>query len=240
MQMLGGGMILCGCLGLGMWYRGQFLMRLHMTRELICLLDQWISEIRYNRSTLPEGCRQIGRLGEICNRVYREYAEAGGTGFLEIAGESFRRQLEALPLKKEEIDQFLIFAGKEGYADETMQIRAMELSKEGLERTATAGNYAEMSAGGRTGCYEWDVFGAPVALKDKKQDKKGRGKMEIGLIFKIAAVGILVTILSQVLKHSGREEHAFLISLAGLILVLSWIVPYIYDLFDTVQTLFSF
>ena len=64
--------------------------------------------------------------------------EAGGTGFLEIAGESFRRQLEALPLKKEEIDQFLIFAGKEGYADETMQIRAMELSKEGLERTATA------------------------------------------------------------------------------------------------------
>ena len=58
--------------------------------------------------------------------------------------------------------------------------------------------------------------------------------MEIGLIFKIAAVGILVTILSQVLKHSGREEHAFLISLAGLILVLSWIVPYIYDLFSTV------
>ena len=52
--------------------------------------------------------------------------------------------------------------------------------------------------------------------------------MGIGLIFKIAAVGILVTILSQVLKHSGREEHAFLFSLAGLILVLSWIVPVSY------------
>jgi len=95
MQMLGGGMILCGCLGLGMWYRGQFLMRLHMTRELICLLDQWISEIRYNRSTLPEGCRQIGRqredrLGEICNRVYREYAEAGGTGLREKKGMRMR------------------------------------------------------------------------------------------------------------------------------------------------------
>ena len=49
-----------------------------------------------------------------------------------------------------------------------------------------------------------------------------------------------MTILSQVLKHSGREEHAFLISLAGLVLVLGWIVPYIYDLFATVQTLFSF
>ena len=63
--------------------------------------------------------------------------------------------------------------------------------------------------------------------------------MGIGLIFKIAAVGILVTILSQVLKHSGREEHAFLVSLAGPILVLSWIVPYVYDLFETIQNLFQ-
>lgn len=49
--------------------------------------------------------------------------------------------------------------------------------------------------------------------------------MSINLIFKIAAVGILVSILSQVLKHSGREEQAFLTSLAGLILVLSWVLP---------------
>lgn len=63
--------------------------------------------------------------------------------------------------------------------------------------------------------------------------------MEVNLIFKIAAVGILITILGQVLKHSGREEHAFLISLAGLVLVLSWIVPYIYELFNMIQDLFA-
>ena len=63
--------------------------------------------------------------------------------------------------------------------------------------------------------------------------------MSVGLIFKIAAVGILVTILSQILKHSGREEQAFLVSLAGLILVISWIVPYIYELFTNIQALFS-
>ena len=63
--------------------------------------------------------------------------------------------------------------------------------------------------------------------------------MSISLIFKIAAVGILVTILNQVLKHSGREEHAFLISLAGLTLVLTWLIPYIYDLFVMVQDLFT-
>ncbi len=64
-------------------------------------------------------------------------------------------------------------------------------------------------------------------------------KMEVSLIFKIAAVGILITILGQVLKHSGREEKAFLISLAGLVLVLSWIVPYIYQLFEMIQDLFA-
>ncbi len=63
--------------------------------------------------------------------------------------------------------------------------------------------------------------------------------MGVGLIFKIAAIGILVTILGQILKHSGREEHAFLISLAGLILVMTWIIPYIYDLFMMIQDLFS-
>ena len=62
--------------------------------------------------------------------------------------------------------------------------------------------------------------------------------MNINLIFKIAAVGILVSILSQVLKNSGRDEQAFLTSLAGLILVLSWVLPYIYDLFQSIRQLF--
>ena len=63
--------------------------------------------------------------------------------------------------------------------------------------------------------------------------------MEVGLIFKIAAVGILVSVLSQVLKHSGREEQAFLTSLAGLLLVLYWIVPYIVELFETRKKMFD-
>ena len=62
--------------------------------------------------------------------------------------------------------------------------------------------------------------------------------MTINLIFKIAAVGILVSVVGQVLKHSGREEQAFLVSLAGLILVLLWVVPYIQELFQTIEQLF--
>ena len=63
--------------------------------------------------------------------------------------------------------------------------------------------------------------------------------MDVNLIFKIAAVVILVSVISQVLKHSGREEHAFLTSLAGLVLVLFWIIPYIYELFETIKNLFA-
>lgn len=63
--------------------------------------------------------------------------------------------------------------------------------------------------------------------------------MEVSLLFKIGAVGILVSVLSQVLKHSGREEQAFLASLAGLVLVLFWILPYINELFETIKKLFA-
>ena len=63
--------------------------------------------------------------------------------------------------------------------------------------------------------------------------------MSVTIIFKIAAVGLVVTVLSQVLKHSGREEQAFLLSLAGLIIVLFWIVPSISEVFQTMETLFS-
>lgn len=63
--------------------------------------------------------------------------------------------------------------------------------------------------------------------------------MEVNLIFKIAAVGILVSVISQILKHSGRDEQAFLTSLAGLLLVLYWIIPYISDLFESMKKLFE-
>lgn len=62
--------------------------------------------------------------------------------------------------------------------------------------------------------------------------------MEITIIFKIAAVGIIVTVLGQVLKHSGRDEQAFLLSLVGLVIVLFWVVPYISELFEAMETLF--
>ena len=67
----------------------------------------------------------------------------------------------------------------------------------------------------------------------------GEGKMSTSIIFRIAAVGILVTVLNQILKSSGRDDLAYLTGLAGLILVLFWVLPYIAELFETIQTLFQ-
>ena len=64
--------------------------------------------------------------------------------------------------------------------------------------------------------------------------------MEIDLIFKIAAVGIIVSILNQVLVRSGREEQATMTSLAGLVVVLMIVGQRIAELFDLVKTLFRF
>ena len=64
--------------------------------------------------------------------------------------------------------------------------------------------------------------------------------MDIDLIFKIAAVGIIVSILTQVLVRSGREEQATMTTLAGLVVVLLIVVQKIAQLFDLVKNLFDF
>lgn len=64
--------------------------------------------------------------------------------------------------------------------------------------------------------------------------------MDIDLIFKIAAIGIIVSILNQVLSRSGREEQATMTTLAGLVVVLMMITEKIADLFQLVKNLFGF
>ena len=63
--------------------------------------------------------------------------------------------------------------------------------------------------------------------------------MDISIIFKIAAVGIIVSVIGKIFKKIGMVEHAFFTILAGLILVLMWIIPYIYELFNTIKNLFE-
>ena len=64
--------------------------------------------------------------------------------------------------------------------------------------------------------------------------------MDIDLIFKIAAIGIIVSILNQVLSRTGRDEQATMTTLAGLVVVLMVVAQRISELFDLVKSLFDF
>ena len=64
--------------------------------------------------------------------------------------------------------------------------------------------------------------------------------MDIDLIFKIAAIGIIVAVLNQLLVRSGREEQALMTTLAGLVVVLMMMVRQISELFELIKTLFRF
>ena len=64
--------------------------------------------------------------------------------------------------------------------------------------------------------------------------------MNVDLIFQIAAIGILVAVLNQVLLRAGREEQAMLTTLAGLVVVLFWVIQYVSTLFETMETMFRF
>jgi len=63
--------------------------------------------------------------------------------------------------------------------------------------------------------------------------------MDINVVFQIAAVGILVAVLNQVLKQAGREEQATMTTLAGILVVLFWVIRYVSQLFSEVQTVFN-
>ena len=64
--------------------------------------------------------------------------------------------------------------------------------------------------------------------------------MSVNLIFKIAGIGIIVSVLNMVLKKADREEYCMIVTIAGLIVVLMMIINQIAELFDTVKTVFGF
>ncbi len=148
---------------------------------------------------------------------------------------SVERHWKELLLTTEECREWKEFGRHLGFMDLEMQEKNMELYLEQLELSVRFYREQEreqqklsISLG------SWrSVFNGAVILK-------GGMTMGVNVIFRIAAVGILVSVLCQVLKHSGREEQAFLTSLAGLILVLLWMIPYIYELFDTIKNLFTY
>lgn len=77
-------------------------------------------------------------------------------------------------------------------------------------------------------------------MKEQREEKGSAEQMDIGLILKIAGVGVLVSVASVILNKSGRDEQAMLLGVAGFVVVMLMLVGEIGKLFDTVQSIFGF
>lgn len=137
---IGGVMIFMGCMGLGVWYRGQLTGRVKALRLLKSILELLASEVRYGRATLPECCRHVASqlpapfceaLREVDERMRRN----DGDTFAAVFFECMRKPLEELPLRSEDRENFLGFASGEGFQDGRMQLRTLERSSELLSDT---------------------------------------------------------------------------------------------------------
>lgn len=198
-------------------------------------------EIRCGNSSLSDAlrdtaCRCRGRYEEFLERV-AACIEANTEEKLSIIFQNCTENyLTDLKLDEDERRKISLLGEKLGYLDREMQIRQLELYETDFLyllqnlRKDKGGKEKNIS---KSWCYGWHPACNIILVIPEKGER-----MEVTIIFKIAAVGILVSILSQVLKHSGRDEQAFMVSLAGLLIVLFWIVPYIYELFQNIQKLF--
>ena len=204
------------------------------------------SRILYSNETLPEALKEVGtrfadeksgmeaEAGLFFLRVEKRMEEERGKSFSEIWKEELDRLPEDLPMRNEDLQALRSLGENLGYADKTTQERTILFY---LEQADDSLAFLKKETESRTKLYR--SLGMAAGLFILVLFAERRGNMGVNLIFKIAAVGILVSVMCQVLKHSGREDQAFLTSLAGLILVLFWIVPYIYELFETIKNLFS-
>ncbi len=122
-------MILGGCLGLGLWYREQFVGRLCALRTLASILEMLMSEIRYGKATLPESCGQLAqRLPQPYGRCLQEIGIKAGNGasFQEVFSAQMEACMRELPLKREDRELFLQCFQGQGFRDGAMQLKRLE------------------------------------------------------------------------------------------------------------------
>ncbi len=122
-------MIVGGCLGLGLWYREQFVGRVLALRTLESILEMLMSEIRYGKATLPESCGQLaarlpGPFDQCLRRI--QFEAGGGIPFQEVFCTRMETAMKELPLKREDRELFLQAFQGQGFQDGAMQLKRLE------------------------------------------------------------------------------------------------------------------
>lgn len=152
LRIIGAGLIMAGCSGIGFWYRKRFYLGLWHLQSMRQILELFMSEIGYGKATLPECCK---RVGERVEEPYRSALLTVHTGmekkessFRDCWHTEMRRSLKRLPVSEREKNIFLSFPDCCGLQDNRMQIRAIEQYRDMLN-TAITHREAELGKQGR-------------------------------------------------------------------------------------------
>ncbi len=142
---IGFGMIFLGCSGLGLWYSRQFQKQYRDLQEMCRILELFAGHVRYGRSTLPECCMVLTeRVGEPYKssflHIYNEACSNEGECFGILCEETLRKELKTLNVDKTDKELFISCFSKCGFAENIMQLRIIEQSREELEQKAKALN----------------------------------------------------------------------------------------------------
>ena len=214
MRLLGSVLVLGATLWFGAYFAAKEKYRLQELAELERAILLLQSQIAYLSAPLTEVLESIswkaeGVIGEIFAQAAAVMAERERASAEEIWTEAWSKKRNQIFLTAEDLDMVLSFGKTLGYLDKAQQEGSICLLLRYLEEALAQGR--------------------------KRLEKNGRLYYGIGGL----SVGILVAVLHQVLMRAGREEQAMLTTLAGLVVVLFWVIQYISQLFDTVQTLFQ-
>lgn len=143
LRLSGAILIVAGCTGIGFWHRLRYREALFQLRYMCRLLEQFQSEVRYGKATLPECCKRLGEradppYGEALCAVYRETEQHTGKSFYEVWYKELGQAVAGLPLTQEEKSFFLEFPKSMGLSDHCLQLRTIEQYRELLQSAVRA------------------------------------------------------------------------------------------------------
>lgn len=157
LQIIGAICIVTGCTGMGFYYRQRFHLALWHLRYMKQIIEMFMSEIRYDKATLPECCKRIGAVskkpyGDALLRVYDVMQNQTGNSFYEHWSEIMDKMLAEIPIEKEERSIFAGLCGNSGMADNNMQLKILEQRRDLLEvsiksREENLGKQCRMASG---------------------------------------------------------------------------------------------
>ena len=210
---------LCGWLA-GDAIQARAVQHLAALQKCLALLERIRQEVAFRRADLQQ-----------------LYAELCREGILESGARCLQEAPPPEGLTREEQQCFRTCMSGLGRAEAQQECEQLDYYRARLQALQQTAEHAARRQAPQTGPCSRDGNGTAAHLNSEILEETAQ--MEIDLVFKIAAIGIIVAVLNQLLIRSGREDQAMMTTLAGLVVVLSILVKQISTLFVTIKALFS-